>query len=214
MPQTIMRALVMLAFLPLVRAQESVEISPRQAFASVRIGFQTDLNTLHQHKRNADKSFNPRDVNTVLDSVKSGIFERTPAGDIPLRRYVEEGLPSNVDESAGAIPEEQAETIFRRVGELLDRLTGPPDFRLNLTVNSRPADARVELVFQTDTPMSTRTNGKITNIYRGKYTYHITKNGYKDIQEPIDFIDRSGSVLDCELEPLSSPQDALPCKFH
>jgi hypothetical protein len=54
----------------------------------------------------------------------------------------------------------------------------------------------------------------LTNLYRGEYEYSLTKNGYKPVRGTIDFIERSGKTLECELFSKSDSQEALPCNLR
>lgn len=213
MPRTAHVSLLLLGA-SLLCAQNAREISPALAYSSTRLNFQKQVQTLHEQARGPDKSFNPVDINLVLGSVKSEILEHTPKKDLPLHMYVEQNFPEKVNESDGQVPEEKGESILGRVMDLLDRITRQSDFSVDLKVKSRPQGARFEIKFRNDSPFTTATDGTITNIYRGRYVYRLSKTGYKDIQEPIDFIERSGDILDCELIPSGSAQTSLPCKLR
>ncbi len=180
-------------------------------FASIKSTFEKDTDNL-KNVRGVD-GYNPADVNATLQQTKDLTLASIPPKDKPLRVYVERSFPEPVDSSAPAVHPDVVESRFSLVRELLARLSRLDSFRLNLTVNTRPSNARFELVPRVGTHITSTTNGRLTNVYRGEYDYTITKAGYKRVHETINFIERAGSILECELQPDPGPEEALPCKF-
>lgn len=181
-------------------------------FESVQSTFEMEVG--HLPVPRGENGYNPGDVNAALKRAKNATLSPIPLKDKPLRGYVERSFPEPVDESNDVVPKEEAEKRFSLVRELLAKLSHLDSFRLDLTVKTTPPKARFELVPRVGTRISSTTNSRLTNIYRGEYEYTITKAGYKSIHETINFIDRSGSVLECELQPDPGAEDALPCKFQ
>jgi hypothetical protein len=137
-----------------------------------------------------------------------------PPDDSPLKSYVQRKLPKQVEGAELSVAKPEGDNIFAKLRSLLNTLTALPSFRLNLQINSSPSRALFELVPPSGTRLSATTNGLLTNIYRGEYQYSLTKAGYKTISFTINFIDRSGRVLDCNLVLNSDSQNALPCAFN
>jgi hypothetical protein len=55
------------------------------------------------------------------------------------------------------------------------------------------------------------TNEKITNVYRGEYDYVVTKSGFKVIRGHLNLVERSGSLVECDLQLESQQGDAFVC---
>ena len=159
-------------------------------------------------------SYPSANVNIALQRAKKATLAPIPVKDKPLRGYVERSFPQPVDEKNDTVPKEEAEQRFSLIRELLAKLSHLDSFRLDLTVNSNPSKARFELVPHSGTRITSMTNSRVTNVYRGEYDYYVTKAGYKQIHETINFIDRAGTVLECELQPQNGVEDPLPCNFR
>ena len=181
-------------------------------FNSVKSTFEMEVETLPKIRGENGYSF--ASVNAALQKTKDATLSPIPPQDKPLRGYVERAFPPPVDEANEVVPKDEAEKRFSLVREVLAKLSRLDSFRLDLTVNTNPPKARFELMPRVGTSIASATNARLTNIYRGEYDYTITKAGYKRIHETINFIDRSGSVLECELQPESSADEALPCRFR
>jgi len=183
-------------------------------FEPVKSTFEIQIKNLNTRVRGEEQGYDPVDVNAALRRTKDAALSPIPRGDKPLRGYVERNFPADVDESKDIVQREEVEKRFSLVRELLAKLTRLDSFRLDLTVNTRPSKARFDLSPRVGGPVSITTNGRLTNIYRGEYDYYVTKAGYKRVHETINFIDRAGSVLECELQPDKGPEEALPCQFR
>jgi hypothetical protein len=209
-------SIISLAFLPLlvtnVDGQSTTNPNVGARFDSVKSTFEMEINTLP--KIRGENGYSSVSVNAALQKTKDATLSPIPTQDKPLRGYVERSFPPPLDESTDVVPKVEAEKRFTLVRELLEKLSRLDSFRLDLTVNTNPPKARFELVPRVGTSIASTTNTRLTNIYRGEYDYNITKAGYKRIHETINFIDRSGSILECELQPESSSEEALPCKFR
>jgi len=200
---------------PLLAISEWSQPTPKPQvgarFESVTTSFEEELN--HLPKIRGENGYNPADVNAALRRTKEATLSPIPPKDKPLRGYVERTFPQPVDESTEVVQKDEAEKRFSLVRELLAKLSHLDSFRLDLTVNTRPPSARFELVPRVGSRLASTTNSRLTNIYRGEYDYYVSKAGYKRIHETINFIERAGTVLECELQPDSASEDALPCNF-
>jgi hypothetical protein len=209
--------MIQLIFVPLLaipgRGQSTQNPKVGARFESVKSTFEIEVKSLDATARGNEQGYEPIDVNATLQKTKNAALSPIPLNDKPLRSYVERSFPAPVDESKNLVQREEVEKRFSLVRELLAKLSRLDSFRLDLTVNTRPSKARFELVPKVGTPISSTTNSRLTNIYRGEYDYYITKAGYKRVHDTISFIDRSGSVLECELQPDSGPEEAFPCTF-
>jgi len=210
-------SIILLALLPLFAITAEGQSTPNPnvgaQFDSIKSFFELEVKGLNATSRGPEQGYDPARVNDTLRRTKEAALNPIPLKDKPLRNYVERSFPAPVDESKDVVQKEEVETRFGVIRELLAKLSRLDSFRLNLTVNTTPAKARFELVPKVGTPVSSTTNSRLTNIYRGEYDYYITKAGYKRVHATINFIDRSGSVLECELQPDSGAEEALPCTF-
>jgi hypothetical protein len=211
---SIIQLMLVSLYVPTVWGQSTPKPKVGAQFEPVKSTFETEVKSLNAKGRGGEQGYDPIDVNAALRRTKDAALSPIPPKDKPLRGYVERNFPAPVDESKDIVQREDVERRFSLVRELLAKLSGLDSFRLNLTVNTRPSKARFDLLPKVGTPVSTTTNGRLTNIYRGEYDYYITKAGYKRVHETINFIDRSGSVLECELQPDKGPEEALPCQFR
>jgi hypothetical protein len=192
------------------------ETSPGEAFAAARTQFNEDLSTLRKgaSQRGDHEKYNPLDLNAVRERTRTNVLAKVPTPDIPLKTYVGDQLPKPVPESAGFVSKENGETYLQAIENLLAKLTRMPTFRFDLTVRSQPDRARFDLIPSVGSGTSTTTNDTLTNVYRGVYTYTVTKSQYKTLSFDIDFIDRSGTTLECQLLPVSDPSPGLPCQLR
>lgn len=204
--------LTVLCLMSVVRGQTPTAAPVGTRFASVQMDFEKDVSAIPKIKDvNAYPSAN---VNAALQRTKKATLAPIPLKDKPLRGYVERSFPQPVDETNDSVPKEEVEKRFSLIRELLAKLSHLDSFRLDLTVSSTPAKARFELVPHSGTRMTSTTNSRLTNVYRGEYNYYVTKAGYKQIHETINFIDRAGTTLECELQPEGGAEDPLPCNFR
>jgi hypothetical protein len=183
-----------------------------EVFKPVVTQLNANLDSLHAVSLSSDEvGYNVDDVNAVLSQVHDEVTARIPPDDAPLRKYVENRLPSRVASAIPQVERQYANSLFDQVKKLLNSLTALPSFTLNLQVNSSPPRALFELVPPSGVHLSTATNSSITNIYRGEYQYVVTKAGFKTATFTVNFIDRAGTTLDCDLIENSLAQSALPC---
>jgi hypothetical protein len=183
-----------------------------ETFKPVLLHLNSNLDALHAASLGPDSAgYNVDDVNSVLSQVRDEVIARIPSDDIPLKKYVEQKLPSKIESTVPQVERSYANSIFDQLKNLLDSLTSLPSLTLNLQVNSSPSQALFELVPSSGVHLSTTTNSSITNIYRGEYQYVVTKAGFKTVTWTLNFVDRAGSTLDCNLIASSAKQNALPC---
>lgn len=194
------------------RGQATLRPDIGARFDSVKTDFESEIT--HLPKIRGENGYSSSDVNAALRKTKDATLAPIPPEDKPLRAYVDRSFPAPVDESTEIVKKEDVQERFSLVRLLLAKLSRLDSFRLDLTVNTNPSKARFELVPRVGEHLASTTNGRLTNVYRGEYDYYITKAGYKRIHETINFIDRAGTVLQCELQPAASPEDALPCNFN
>jgi hypothetical protein len=215
-----MRSFVMVlitlnASLVLAQKQER-PASPLEAFGPVLSNLQSDLRVLHERDRgDPATAYSTSDVNFILSGIRTDSFARIPPDDEPLRQYLARRLPEPIEdlESSGFVPKERAESFFESIKDVLTKLMKVHSFVIDIKVASTPSQARFELVPTMGASISTTTNDTITNVYRGEYTYVISKAGYKEVTEHLNFIERSGTTLECQLLLTSDEQSALPCKL-
>jgi hypothetical protein len=161
-----------------------------------------------------DEGYGTAELNASMVRAKKETLSLIPKADKPLRDYIAREFPSPEDPSSDVVSTQRAETLFERVRTLLSKLSRLDSFRFDLKVMSSPPKARFDLVPHVGERISVTTNTSVTNVYRGEYEYHLSKAGYKPVRATINFIDRTGTLLECELQLESSQQEALPCNFR
>jgi hypothetical protein len=199
----------------LASAQETPKDTDKPNFRHIAEQFDADLHLLREPTLGSKSStYNTSDVNEVLKRAKVNTLRQIPSHDAPLDRYVKARFPRPIDGTSNHISVEDADVRFREANNLLRTLSQLSSYQLDLTVNTHPSDALFELSPHVGSPQPLRTNGTITNVYRGEYDYRITKASFKTVTSTINFIDRSGSILDCRLQKETDPDPTLPCDFR
>jgi hypothetical protein len=200
-------------FLGAARAGWSQQIRPADLFKPVQLDLENQLRTLRASDLGQDKGFNADDVNGILTNTSREILKKLPANDAPLIHYVQAKIPKPVDNSKVLVSKSEAESKFGALQGLLRGLNAMPSFVLDLTINTSPSGAKFDLIPPVGSSSSVATNSILTNVYRGEYSYSISKKGYKSVSGTINFIERSGDVLECVLFSESVGQDPLPCNL-
>lgn len=98
--------------------------------------------------------------------------------------------------------------------EKVRNVTSSDRLVINLTVKSDPSTADYDMWPDGGQHRTTSTNSTLDNVYRGYYTYRITKSGYKTIEQPLNLIDSDGRTLDCSLNKDSDSDGPHPCKLQ
>jgi len=184
-----------------------------EGFVPLLNSFEAELNILVEPER-GERCCDPKKVNAVLGKTRTDILQLIPADDAPLRRYAEQSMPAPLDESTELARKQDVESVGAKVRGLLSKLTSLNSYRLDLTITTKPQKARFELFVSGLSRISTTTNDRLSNVYRGEYEYTVEKKGYKSVRETINFIDRAGNTLVCELVRDPDPQPALPCQLR
>jgi hypothetical protein len=214
----LIRTVVMLAALSL-QDQRSSEAIPSSVFGPIQARLDEKALKLHKiidrGEHGSKVIYRIHDVNELIQQIRGETLGGVPGDDLPLRRYVEHTFPNLLPVSpTGSASEGDVRRVVEKANAVLKRLTALPTFRFDLDVISKPARAHFELIPPMGTSLVTTTNDKLTNIYRGEYEYEVRKAGYKTIHVNINFIDRSGNRLDCDLEPQSHKGEPFACRFN
>lgn len=188
--------------------------TPADAFKPIQADFESKLKVLQASDLGPENRFNADDVNTIVADTSEKIIKKLPPDDAPLIYYVRHKTPKPVDSEKVFVAKSEAESKFSALKDLLSKLSSLPSFQLDLTINTTPEKANFELIPPVGSRLSAATNTTLTNLYRGEYEYSLTKNGYKPVRGTIDFIERSGKILECELFSQSESQEALPCNLR
>jgi hypothetical protein len=86
---------------------------------------------------------------------------------------------------------------------------------INLDCKSEPTEAKFELVAEGGTVREGTSDSTLSNVYRGLYTYKVTKAGYKTIQEHlIDLVNEDGTSLECRLHRDDTTDGPYPCSLR
>jgi hypothetical protein len=97
----------------------------------------------------------------------------------------------------------EADTVFQRIQDLLQKLTHLDPLAVNLDISSEPkgADFAIQVGQNSDTNRGLNTNGQIPGVWRGLYTATIKMSGYKPRTFQLDLVDDSRGKLACILVP-------------
>lgn len=103
----------------------------------------------------------------------------------------------------------------RRVIKTIRNIASADRLAIDLRINSQPEEsANYDMWPSGGQHRTTVTNNTLDNVYRGYYTYRVTKTGYKTIEEPLNLVDSDGRSLDCTMNKNSDADGPHPCKHH
>jgi hypothetical protein len=192
--------------------------SPSLIFGTIRERFEEQARMLNKltarGPEGSQEVFAVDEVNDLLQQTKMLSLQAIPVDDAPLRRYVERRFPDPLAPDRG--PFVGGPDVIHLVDgakDLLNKLATLSNFRFDLSVHSQPSRARFDLIPPIGPPLRLTTDDKLTNIYRGEYTYEIRMSNHKTIRDNINFIDRSGTILYCQLQLASTSDEILPCSL-
>lgn len=110
---------------------------------------------------------------------------------------------------------EDATYAFAGANAFLGRLAEAGSRAMDLRVTSAPAQAAFRIEAEGGGSVrATATDDDLKNLYRGLYTYTVTRNGYKTVKAPLNLIDEDGRVLVCRLVKATDAADATPCRLQ
>lgn len=117
--------------------------------------------------------------------------------------------------SSKLVSEKRANLWLDR-GETLLSLLANASRKLAITacIISLPDKANFVLYPKRDSKnrKSGSTNGLINGLYIGRYTYEVSKEGFKSSSSEFDFIDEASSVMECRLTEEQSQDGPLNCR--
>ncbi|WP_166839322.1 hypothetical protein [Rheinheimera pleomorphica] len=131
-----------------------------------------------------------------------------------MRSYVNKYFPDNqsIFSRDGVVPAD-AGNPFDDISIFLQKLHSERGLSRDITIQTKPENAVFRIRPTTGgRERSTTSNSNINGIYRGLYTYSITRAGYKPINETLNLVDEQVSLLDCQLHKTSEAEGPNPCK--
>ena len=181
-----------------------------------------------------EQLYRREDVSHLLESTRDDLLRNLPAPELAAFRdsvedFFDEALrelPSQTARSGGLgirlaafqtgastrVKRSGVEQIFDKIRKLFALSEGPVMRRL--CVRSTPDQATARLY-----PRSFPSDHEITSTISivalaiGKYTYEVSKDGFKTISHPVDLVWDTQPVLDCSLIRLRKAGDATPCRL-
>lgn len=176
------------------------------------------------------EAYDPRDI-IDLTTVQKNKLVAALSGErfAALRAYTEEFYPIPEDplqvayntpphdrltDSRGKVyfrslsPYQSESVLFIRQ---IASLSEPGQFAVDVTIDSEPDMADYEMSADGGAPLTTTTKNVLRNVYRGYYTYKLSKPGYKTIEGKLNLVD-SGSELKCTLNKTTDPDGPHACK--
>lgn len=119
------------------------------------------------------------------------------------------------------LDKETADSWLDRIGNAITKIldySSNNDLLLKLCIRSSPKDKAGfqihPISYTPKTPMQINTNRRLPSIWRGLYTYSVTRRGFKKIQATLDLVMNSGPVVDCELVAQSAEDDSITCNLR
>jgi hypothetical protein len=129
---------------------------------------------------------------------------------LQVRVRTENGQPLTSPDSKDAAFENA-----RRVVKNIQKVANESRLVINLTINSDPEERATYEMWPTQGQLTrTVTNNTLDGVYRGYYSYRVTKSGYKTIEGELNLVDRDGRTLDCTMNKTSDSDGPHPCKHH
>jgi hypothetical protein len=161
-------------------------------------------------------------VETTAESAKRALLDQLASDDLAaLRAYVEAefsdaGKDLRVLNLRGETlaTRESTVQVSEKISGLFTRLKKLDTLVIRLRLAVTPGEALVELwpaaLPSRKTPFKA---GDVISLYRGLYEYRVVKHGYKAVESRIDFVEQTGSALECKLYELQNPDGPYPCSF-
>jgi len=159
-------------------------------------------------KATVQQNYKAEMVTTSLASLRSDILARIPAGDEPLKRYIEARFPRTPATQTGYISEDALKSVNGEAEGLVMELRSMEGFTVDLMVRSSPRNARFTYVpaFQKENELSIQTDDTIQQMWRGPYVSTTQVEGYWPVTSKFNTVSQKGSVLECTLVPKSAPE--------
>jgi hypothetical protein len=150
-------------------------------------------------------------VNTSLTSLKSDILTKVPVDDKPLRHYIEAKFPSTPAAQNGYIAESDVDLANKSAEGLVMELRSAGGFALDLKVKSNAESARFTYVGEfdpnpQDDELSVYTDNTIAQMWRGPYTYAVSRKGYWTVRDKFNTIVQKGDTVECSLVAKQEPE--------
>jgi hypothetical protein len=161
----------------------------------------------------SDNELSQREFNLALARTKLELLEKLPEDATPLRNYIERHFPGPViaAQPNGNITGSAVDKTVNATDSLLEAVKSASPYRLDLIVDSDPRDALFQLQQPTGDVLSRGTRGEFTNVWRGEYSYSVSKAGQKTINGTVDLIREKGNTLVCHFVENDSQDSARPC---
>lgn len=140
----------------------------------------------------------PSILNAGSGEIKAASFVRTNGTNSLQTNYVEPSI---------------ADKLYNLVNRFIAGKVRKNKRTVNLSVESKPKEASVELSTDLGSIRTTSTNAILTNVVRGIYTYDVQKYGYKRIRKTVNLVDEKGTLFSCKLYSIYEQDGPYPCSF-
>jgi hypothetical protein len=203
-------ALLLLSLGPLNSQQPSADDAQ---IASNIFQTATDFEASSRRFSNPKWTYPAGDVNSVLAVTRQQLLDDLPREAKPLRAYILENFPTALK----GIPANQKIDMkicgpyLTDANNLLNSLKNVSAYRLDLILDSDPTGALFELTPVAGDKLARASRGTITNLWRGVYSYTVTRDGEKTITGTIDLVREKGNTLRCAFVHQGNSGPALPC---
>jgi serine/threonine protein kinase len=115
------------------------------------------------------------------------------------------------------ISERSKDSAFTNASQFIAKIHGLSEqgrLSIDLRVNSQPDQATYAMWPSSGSPRTTTTNNTVDNVWRGMYSYRLTKAGFKSIEDSINLVDGDGRTLDCLFHRTDERDGPHPCKLR
>jgi hypothetical protein len=110
----------------------------------------------------------------------------------------------------GCVPENAVAAFFSYLSGLGEGLAKIDRITVDLQTNSNPSEATAQILYLSDTPYrSNTTDGKLRNVYRGRYKARVSLANHKTgTYDDINLIEDPRKTLECTLPAVTDPASA------
>jgi hypothetical protein len=152
--------------------------------------------------------YDPNEVIAAVNQGRDRLLSRIKGKELAgLRAYVKESYPTVSPSSFPTsrwISEESKRSAFDNANNFLTTLSSKlfssdEGSTVDVRIDSDPTEANIQISADSGDNKETWTNSTITNVYRGRWHFRISKNGFVPSEGTLDLIDEKGNHLKCWL---------------
>ncbi len=197
----------------ITKTREGVLIGPFLVIHRIRTGLsrvRDDVSTrraqLHPVPCGSEECYSAEEVNAAIARIR----QEGPA----LIQLVR----NSPDVPSGAYHRRAVDRVFERIRERISNYLAHDELNPTIHIRSNPAGARFEIQIGDNerTKYETVTDNDVQSVWRGRYSGHLDKAGYRDAQPfTLDLMNDSRTKVRCTLVQNSAPgSEESNCGFE